>query len=70
MSEKALFVLIGLEGNPKSARFFVVKNEDLLVCFRPTANREGVRKPTNKKTYGYIDTKSIEQYEDNWVILR
>ena len=69
-NQVTVFVLVGLEGNPKSARFFIVKNEDILIYFRPTANQEGVRKPTKKKTYGYIDAKSIEQYEDNWIILR
>jgi hypothetical protein len=68
-NQVTVFVLIGPEGNPKSARFFVIKNEDLPVCFRPTAIREGVCEPTNKKTYGYIDRKSVERFEDNWEAL-
>jgi hypothetical protein len=69
-NQVTVFVLIGLEGNSKSVRFFVVKNGDLLVHFRSTENLEGTHKQTDKKVYGYIDSKSVEKYEDNWVILR
>jgi hypothetical protein len=68
-NQVTVFVLIRLEGNSKSVRFFVVKNGDLLTHFRPTAIWEGVRRLTNKKTYGYIDSKSVEKYEDNWALL-
>ena len=69
-NQVTVFVLIGPEGNSRSARFFVVKNEDLLAQFRTTANWESTRKSSNRKAYGYIDSKSVEQYEDNWMILR
>jgi hypothetical protein len=65
-----VFVLIGFDGNPKSARFFVARNRDLMAYFRPTANGQGVRKQSSRKVYGYIDSKSVEKYEDNLVILR
>jgi hypothetical protein len=68
-NQVTVFVLIGLEGNSRSVRFFVVKNGDLLTHFRQTALWEGVRKLTNKKTHGYIDSKSVEKYEDNWALL-
>jgi hypothetical protein len=66
-NQVTVFVLIGLEGNLKSARFFVVRNRDLTSYFHPTAN--GQRKQPNKKAYGYIDAKSVEKYEDNWALL-
>jgi len=69
-NQVTVFVLIGLEGNSRSARFFVVKNEDLLAQFRATANWESTRKSSNRKAYGYIDSRSVEKYEDNWMILR
>jgi hypothetical protein len=68
-NQVTVFVLIGLEGNSESARFFVVRNKDLMAYFRHTVNWQGVRKQPNKKVYGYIDSKSVEQYEDNWDIL-
>jgi hypothetical protein len=69
-NQVTVFVLIGLEKNSTSARFFVVKNEHLLANFRATANWESTRKSSNRKAYGYIDSKSVKQYEDNWMILR
>ena len=68
-NQVTVFVHIGLEGNWKSVRFFLVKNGDHLTHFRPTAIWEGVRRPTNKKTYGYINFKSVKTYEDNWALL-
>jgi hypothetical protein len=46
---------------PKPARFFVVKNSDLAAQFR---------QPPTWKAFGFIDAKSVDQYEDNWEILR
>jgi hypothetical protein len=65
-----VFVLIGLDGNPKSARFFVAMNRDLAAYFRPTAKGQGVLKQPSRKAFGYIDSKSVEKYEDNWIILK
>jgi hypothetical protein len=68
-NQVTVFVLIGLDVNPKSARFFVVRNGDLMAYFRPMANGQGVRRQRNRKAYGYIDSESVEKYENNWVIL-
>jgi hypothetical protein len=56
-----VYVLLGLKRGAKSARFFVARNSDLAGGFR--------RSPTSNPI-GFIDAKSLEQYEDNWEILR
>jgi hypothetical protein len=56
-----VYVLLGLERNVKSARFFVARNRDLAAWFR--------RSPTSNPI-GLIDAKSVEKYENNWDILR
>jgi hypothetical protein len=56
----AVYVLLGAE-RMRPARFFVVKNGDLV---------SQVRQPPTWKTFGFIDAKSVEKYEDNWDILR
>jgi hypothetical protein len=56
-----VYVLLGLERDIKSARFFVAKNSDLAAQFR---------QPPTWKAFGFIDAKSVEKYEDNWDILR
>ena len=56
-----VYVLLGLERGIKSARFFVARNSDLAGQFR---------QPPTWKTFGFIDAKSVEKYEDNWDILR
>lgn len=54
------YVLLGVEiATP--ARFFVVRNSDLATH---------VRQPPTWKAFGFIDAKSVEQYEDNWDILK
>jgi hypothetical protein len=65
-----VLVLLGIERNTKSARFFVTKNSDLMARFRQTSNWKDIRKPPNRKAYGYIDSNSVEKYEDNWGILK
>ena len=65
-----VLVLLGIGRNTKSARFFIAKNEDLIVKIRLTTNCKGVSEPSKRLAYGYIDCKSVEQYEDNWDILR
>jgi hypothetical protein len=69
-NEVTVFVLLGLEGNAKSARFFVAKNRDLAAHFRVASNCEGIGEPPNIRSYGYIDYKFVEKYENNWGILR
>jgi hypothetical protein len=56
-----VYVLLGLERGVKSARFFVARNRDLTARFR---------RPSTTNPIGFIDAKSVEQYEDNWEILR
>jgi hypothetical protein len=55
-----VYVLLEAE-TAKPARFFVVKNSDLAAQFR---------QPPIWKAFGFVDTKSVDQYEDNWNILR
>jgi hypothetical protein len=69
-NEVTVFVLLGLEGNAKSARFFVAKNRDLAAHFRVASNCEGIGEPPNIRSYGYIDYKFVEKYENNWDMLR
>jgi hypothetical protein len=56
-----VYVLLGTEQRVKSPRFFVVKNIDLAAQFR---------QPPNWKAFGFIDAEMVENYEDNWGILR
>src|SRR6516165_9770723 len=53
-----VLVLLGVERNPKSARFFVAKNSDLAARFRQTPSWKVIREPSNRKAYGYIDFSS------------
>ena len=55
-----VYVLLGA-GTTRAPRFFVVKNRDLVADFR---------QPPTWKAFGFIDAKFVEQYEDNWGILR
>jgi hypothetical protein len=48
-NQVTVFVLIGLDGNPNSVRFFIVRNRDLMAYFRPAANGQRVRKQSNRK---------------------
>jgi len=55
-----VYVLLGAEA-ATPARFYVVKNSDLVAQFR---------QPPTWKVFGFIDATSVEKYEDNWDILR
>jgi hypothetical protein len=55
-----VYVLLGAE-SMRPARFFVATNRDLASQFR---------QPPTWKTFGLIDVKAVEQYEDNWDTLR
>jgi hypothetical protein len=59
--QSSVYVLLGVERSVKSARFFVVKNSDLVAQFR---------RPSNWKAFGFIDATTVEKYENNWDILR
>jgi hypothetical protein len=52
-------VLLGT-ATTATARFFVVKNDDLANEFR---------QPPTWKAFGFIDAKSVEKYENNWEVL-
>jgi hypothetical protein len=45
----------------RNARFFVAKNRDLAAQ---------LRQPPSWNTFGFIDAKSVEKYENNWDILK
>ena len=60
-NQVTVYVLIGLEKNPGRARFFVTKNSDM---------RAALRRPPNLGYFGFIDIDAVEQYEDNWGILK
>ena len=55
-----VYVLLEVERPVKRPRFFVVKNCDLAAQFQ---------QPPNWKTFGFVDAKMVEKYEDNWDIL-
>jgi hypothetical protein len=55
-----VYVLLGDE-RIRPARFFVAKNSDIVSRVRP---------PPSSRAFGLIDVQSVEQYEDNWDILR
>ena len=61
VDQVTVYVLLELERGIRSTRFFVVKNSDLAAQFR---------QPQTSNPIGFIDAKSVEQYEDNWEILR
>jgi hypothetical protein len=61
VDQVTVYVLLKLERGIPTTRFFVVKNSDLAAQFR---------QPPTSNPIGFIDTKSVEQYEDNWEILR
>jgi len=61
VDQVTVYVLLELERGTRSPRFFVVKNSDLAAQFR---------QPPTSNPIGFIDAQSVEQYEDNWEILR
>ncbi len=56
-----VYVLIGLEKNSDGARFFVARNSDM---------ETELRQPPNWRKFGLIDVEAVEQYEDNWDLLK
>jgi hypothetical protein len=61
VDQVTVYVLLEVERGIRSTRFFVAKNSDLAAQFR---------QPPTSNPIGFIDAKSVEQYEDNWEILR
>ena len=60
-NQVTVYVLLGLEKNPDGARFFVAKNSDV---------GTELRQPPNWRKFGFIDIEAVEQYEDNWDLLK
>ena len=60
-NQVTVYVLLGLGNNPNCARFFVTKNSDV---------ESELRQPPNWRKFGFIDVAAVEQYEDNWDLLR
>jgi hypothetical protein len=56
-----VYVLLGFKKNPNCARFFVTKNSNV---------ESGLRQPPNWRDFGSIDVEAVEQYEDNWDLLK
>jgi hypothetical protein len=60
-NQVTVYVLLGFEKNPHCARFFVTRNGDMETRFR---------QPPNWGEFGFIDVEAVEQYEDNWDLLK
>jgi hypothetical protein len=56
-----VYVLLGLKKNPNCARFFVTRNSKV---------ESGLRQPPNWRDFGLIDVVVVEQFEDNWDLLK
>ncbi len=50
-----------LTNNGIALRFFVTKNSDMETNFR---------QPPDWRKFGFIDVEAVEQYEDNWDLLK
>ncbi len=59
--EVTVYVLFGLENNPNCARFFVTANRDMVRRFR---------QPPDWRKFGFVDVEAVEQYENNWDLLK
>lgn len=59
--EVTVYVLLGVEGDPNDARFFVIRNRDMETM---------VRQPPNWSKFGLFDVAAAGQYEDNWDLLK
>ena len=60
-NDVTVYVLLGIEKDPKRARFFVTRNSNL---------ETDIRQPPNWRKFGFIDLEAVEQYEDNWDLLK
>lgn len=60
-NQVTVFVLLGRDKNTNGARYFVTKNSD---------KESAIRQPSNWGDFGFIDVEAVEQYEDNWDILK
>ena len=60
-NQVTVFVLLGHEKDRNRARFFVTRNSNL---------RTALRQPPDWRDFALIDLESVEQYEDNWDLLK
>ena len=60
-NQVTVYVLLGFEKDPKRARFFVTRNSDMETRFRQAPN---------SGEFGFIDVEAVEQYENNWYLLK
>ncbi len=59
--EVTVYVLFGLENSRNCARFFVTVNSDIETRFR---------QPADWRKFGFIDVEAVQQYENNWDLLK
>jgi len=60
-NQVTVYVLLGIDRKPNSARFFVTRNGDIETSFRQRQNWG---------EFGFIDVEALEQYENNWDTLK
>ncbi len=60
-NQVTIYVLLGFKKDSNCARFFVTRN-----CEMETE----LRQPPNWGDFGFIDVEAVEQYEDNWDLLK
>jgi hypothetical protein len=60
-NQVTVYVFLGIDRKPNCARFFVTRNSDMERSFR---------QPQNWGEFGFIDVEVVEQYEDNWDLLK
>src|SRR5271166_2328051 len=60
-NQLTVYVLLGLGNDPSCARFFVTRNSDMV---------NELRQPPNWGDFGLIDVEVLEEYEDNWLLLK
>jgi hypothetical protein len=61
VGEVTIFVLLGSEDRERTARFFVTSKGDLATVLRES--------PTDE-AFVSIDAKSLDEYENNWDVLK
>lgn len=65
-----VFVLLGPASDPSAARFFVVKNRDLMLNVDRWRQWDDKHKSSISVAYAYVDYPSVKLWEDKWDILK
>ena len=60
-NQVTVYVLLGIDKKPNCARFFVTRNSDMVTRFRQRQSWV---------EFGLIDVESVEQYANNWDLLK